>query len=74
VLHTGWKDNAFALAISTIYTESGTIRRLRKQPKETSSNTKTTRKPFGNQATKELDIPVLYNEYNHHMGDVDIAD
>ena len=74
VLHTGWKDNAFALAMSTVHTEKGLVRRLRKRPKETSSNAKTARKPFGNQPTKELDIPILYDEYNHHMGDVDTAD
>jgi hypothetical protein len=74
VLHVGWKDNTFALAISIFHTISGRVTRVRKQPKETSSNAKTTRKPFGDQPTKELEIPVLYDSYNHKIGAVDITD
>jgi len=46
------------------------ILQLRKRPKETSSKAKTTRVPFGNQATKVLSIPAIMDEYNYHMGAV----
>jgi hypothetical protein len=59
---------------SSSYPDNRRIVRVRKQPKEISSNTKTARKPFGDQPTKELEIPVMYDSYNHHMGDVDTAD
>jgi hypothetical protein len=74
VLHCGWKDNAFALAMSTFHRPEGRVTRLRKRPKGTSSNAKTARKPFGIYSEKELDIPVLYDEYNHNMGPVDVYD
>ena len=51
-----------------------TVIRKRKRPKETSSAARTARKPFGNNSTKELRIPRVYNDYNHNMGSVDIAD
>jgi hypothetical protein len=41
--------------------------RLRKRPKETSSKSKTTRKPFSNKATKELSIPIVLDGYNYHI-------
>ncbi len=44
------------------------VLRLRKRPKETSSKAKTTRIPFGNQATKILSIPVIADRYNYNMG------
>ena len=47
VLYTGWKDNAFALAMTIVHTADGSVRRLRRRPKETSSMAKTARKPFG---------------------------
>jgi len=50
------------------------VLRLRKRPKETSSKAKTTRIPFGNQATKILSIPAIADRYNYHMGAVDEFD
>jgi hypothetical protein len=50
------------------------VLRQRKRPKETSSKVKTARVPFGNQATKELSIPVVIDGYNYYMGAVDEFD
>lgn len=51
-----------------------TIIRKRKRPKATSSAARTSRKPFGNSHTKDLRIPTVYDDYNHHMNSVDISD
>lgn len=74
VLHIGWKDNAFVLAMTTFFDGKKEVERLRKRPRETSSKAKTTRKPFGDLATKVLAIPEVFDEYNHHMGPVDSGD
>jgi hypothetical protein len=58
--------------MSTGTTVEGQVKRLRKPPKETSLKAKTARKPFGNQPTKELDIPELYDKYNYKMGAIDV--
>ena len=57
--------------ISSFISGNERILRLRKRPKETSSKAKTTRVPFGNQATKVLSIPTIADEYNYHIGAVD---
>ncbi len=74
VLQTGWKDNAFALTMTTFFDGKKQVLRTRKRPRESSSKARTARKPFGELATKELLIPEIYDEYNHHMGSVDIGD
>jgi hypothetical protein len=70
----GWKDNAFALTMSTVHDRKSRVTRVRKRPKKTSSKAKTARVPFGDKATKELEIPELYDCYNHNMLAVDVAD
>lgn len=70
----GWKDNAFVLTMSTVDDGKSKVTRLRKRPKKTSSKAKTSRVPFGDQPTKELDIPVVYDKYNNKMLAVDEAD
>jgi len=74
VQQIGFKDNAYVLFMSTVYTGKETIVRNRKRPKATSSKAKTARAPFGNQPTKDLSIPVLVNDYNHQIGAVDEVD
>jgi hypothetical protein len=74
VLHIGFQDSAFALAMSTFWDGKSTVLRVRKRPKETAGNAKISRAPFGNQPTKALDIPELYDAYNHYMGAVDLGD
>ena len=43
----GWKDNAFALTMSTVYDGKSKVTRVRKRPKKTSSKAKTAHVPFG---------------------------
>ncbi len=50
-----------------------TILRLRKRPKKTASNAAITRKPFGDQSTKILSIPLFIDCYNQYMGGIDQA-
>jgi hypothetical protein len=57
VMQMGWKDNALALTMSTVFDGSACVTIVRKRPKKTSTNAKTARVPFGDQPTKELEIP-----------------
>jgi hypothetical protein len=50
-----------------------TIERCRKRPKSTLKNAQISQKPFGNDPTKILSIPVFIDEYNHYMGGIDQA-
>ena len=70
----GWKDMAFALMMTTVHDAKGRVTCVRKRPKATSTSAKTARKPFGDQTTRELEIPEPYHAYNHSMNGVDIAD
>jgi hypothetical protein len=70
----GWKDNAFALTMSTVYNRTGRVTTVQRRPKKTSTNAKTARVLFGDQPTKELKIPEVYHEYNHKMLEVDMTD
>lgn len=70
----GWKDNAFALLMTTVHNESGRVTRVRRRPKETSTSAKSARKVFRNQPEKELEIPEPYDYYNFNMCGVDTAD
>jgi hypothetical protein len=70
----GWKDNAFALTMLTVYNGKSRVARVRKQPKKTLFKAKTARVSFEDKATKELKIPELYNCYNYNMLAVNIAD
>jgi hypothetical protein len=74
ILFLAWKDNALVLFQSTISDGSRTVVRTRKRPKETSSSAKTSRVPFGNSPTKELEIPQFIDDYNHQMNAVDRGD
>jgi Transposase IS4 len=74
VCHVGWKDQAFVLMMSSVLSGDEMVVRLRRRPKETSSKAKTSRVPFGEDAIKELSIPVIADEYNYHMGAVDEFD
>ena len=74
VCQIGWKDQAFVLFMSSVFDQSGLVSRLRKRPKLTSSRAKTSRKPFGDLYQKLLEIPLVADKYNHHMGAVDEFD
>jgi hypothetical protein len=50
------------------------IVRNRKRPSHTSTCAKTSRAEFGNSPTKLLPIPILFDDYNRYMGQIDVAD
>jgi hypothetical protein len=70
----GWKDQAFVLMMCSVLSSDERVVRLRKRPKETSSKAKTSRVPFGEEAIKELNILMIADAYNYHMGAVDEFD
>jgi hypothetical protein len=70
VCQTAFKDSALALTQSPVLNGEAKVSCARKRPKETSSKAKTARVPFIDQAKRWLEIPVLYDEYNHNMGAV----
>ena len=71
-----WVDNNAVLMLTTIHQVGNdhTVKRLRRRPRETSTNGRKVREVFGENATKVLPIPVLIDDYNRYMGSVDIAD
>jgi hypothetical protein len=70
----GWKDNAFALTMLTVYNKTGYVTIIQRRPKKTLTNAKTTQVLFRDQPTKELEILKVYHEYNHKMLEVNITD
>jgi hypothetical protein len=48
--------------------------RTRKRPGKKSTNAKKAREAFGEDFAKEIPIPTCFDDYNQHMGGVDIAD
>ena len=60
--------------MSSVLSGNEQVKRLKRRLKETSSKAKTSRVPFGKEAIKELNIPVITDEYNHHIGAVDEFD
>lgn len=75
VMHFAWKDNALVLLLSTYFDGlEEDIPRMRRCPSTTSSSAKTARVPFAGEFSEELPIPQFIDDYNHHMGGVDIGD
>ena len=76
VLALAWQDNNVVLALSTVHTVhslSDYVERERRCPSKTSTNAPVVRKAFGNEAVKKMPIPRFIDDYNYHMGGVDIA-
>ena len=70
-----WQDNNSVLLLSTIHESTSYTLSKRKKPKLTSTNAAKARLPFApTEHTKLLAIPTIINDYNQHMGGVDIAD
>ena len=68
VLCFAWQDNNTVLGITTAYSPDDLVVRTRKKPAETSTNAAIVSPVFGDEYTKDLAIPRLIDEYNHHMG------
>jgi hypothetical protein len=73
VLCLAWQDSNVVLLLSTIHSPYLYTRTKRKRPAATSTNAAIACAPFGTDFEKELDIPTAINDYNYHMGGVDIA-
>lgn len=77
VLAILWMDNGPVTMLSTIHEINGNenrIERIRRRPRETSTNATKVRAVFGTASKKSLPIPIVIDDYNHFMGGVDIAD
>ena len=74
VIQFAWKDSQTVLFMSTVTDGKDTQLRMHRRPAMTATNAKTTRIPFGGEATKELEIPQFIDMYNHFMGGVDQHD
>ena len=78
VLAILWMDNGPVTMLSTIHQidngNENRIERVRRRPRETSTNAVKVRAVFGTLSKKALPIPGIIDDYNHFMGGVDIAD
>jgi Transposase IS4 len=71
-----WQDNNIVLALSNIHTVNKAedfCEKLRRRPAKTSTNARIVRQVFGEEPTKELQIPRFIDDYNRYMGGVDLA-
>jgi len=71
VLCTRWQDNAGVLVLTTIHDLNDGVVSNRKRPKK---GNPAVRQVFGTDVRKLLTIPLMINDFNNHMGGVDIAD
>ena len=62
------------LFMSTVSNSRDKVKRLRRRPAKSATNTRTSRAVFGDMTIKELDIPAFIDMYNHYMNGVDNAD
>lgn len=60
--------------MTTVYTETEMTSILRRRPTGNSSASRPIQREFGDQPTKQQDIPSIIFRYNQHMGAVDEAD
>src|SRR5690349_5886489 len=77
VLAILWIDNGPVTMLSTIHglkESSWHVEKNRRRPRKSSLNADKVREIFGNNSRMKLKIPRVINDYNHHMGGVDIAD
>ena len=60
--------------MSTVHQFGSVVEMVRKRPEKKSTNTKKARGAFGDAYEKEMPIPLCIEDYNQHMGGVDIVD
>ena len=60
--------------MSTVHQLGSVVERVRKRPGKKSTNAKKAREAFGCAYEKEMPIHLCIEDYNRHMGGVDIAD
>jgi hypothetical protein len=69
-----WIDNAPVTMLTTAHELAREVERERIRPGKKSTNAKKAHEHFGDEFKKEMPIPACIDDYNHHMGGVDIAD
>jgi hypothetical protein len=69
-----WIDNAAVTLMTTVHDLDETTQKLRRRPGPKSTNAKNARPAFEGYDKEERPIPTCFDDYNHHMGGVDIAD
>ncbi|CAG8819563.1 8437_t:CDS:1, partial [Cetraspora pellucida] len=77
VLVVFWMDNGPVTMLTTIHKilgEGCRVERERRRPRTTSTNANKVRSVFGNASKKILPIPTIIDDYNYHMGGVDVTD
>ena len=60
--------------IHTIKGEESKVHKECRKPREINSNSQKVRSVFENATCKTLSISKIIDNYNHHMGGIDIAD
>ncbi|EKG09020.1 hypothetical protein MPH_14001 [Macrophomina phaseolina MS6] len=70
----GWQDARIVLFMSTVHDGKQWVIRRRRRPTKTSTNSKITRKPFGDNVEQDMEIPRWADEYNHNKNVVDRFD
>lgn len=76
VLAVVWMDNAPVTMLSTIHkinTDDDFIERIRRCPRNTSTNAANVRAIFNGNPRAALKIPKLIDDYNHNMNGVDLS-
>jgi len=75
VLHMLWLDQSPVFLLTTRHDGTEKIVTKRKRPRKAAgAYNKRARAPFGDESTKDLEIPKAINDYNKFMHGVDIAD
>lgn len=77
VLAVIWMDNALVSMLSTIHKihmDDNFIERIRRCPRNTSTNAANARAVFNGNPTAPLKIPKLIDDYNHNKNGVDLSD
>ena len=69
-----WQDNSSVLFMTSYHDIKKKVERLRRQPEKTSTNATVVCDIFQDRLRKVLPIPEFINDYNYHMGSVNIAD
>ena len=74
VMQFAWKDQNVVLFMTTLHTGHEQVYAGRRRPAKTSTNAKTSRAAFKDDAVKAMAIPEFIDMYNHYMNGVDQAD
>ena len=69
-----WQDNNTVFFMTTYHDIREKVVRNRRRPKKTSTNAALVRQVFGDNPQKALPIPAFIDDYNFHMGAVNISD